>query len=415
MSKPYTIAGLDIGSGFIKMLLVSKKPEGEGFEILGQKQEISLGVRRGVVIDVPKVTEIISSLKEKIEQDFGRKIDSVYVNIGGGHLFCLPSRGLISVSRADQKISEEDIERVLQAARTISLSSHNKEVIEVFPKDFIVDGEGGIKEPTGMQGVRLETDVVALCGFSPYIRNLGQTVLNAGFQSNVLIPAPLANSRAVLTPKERELGVCVLDIGAGTTSLAVFEEENLLHSAVFPIGSANITNDLAICLKTDIGTAERIKIEFGNCRISSFKNEGKYKKEKKIKIDPSLSVEGDRVEREEPLIFSKKLLTDIIEARVSDIFDLASKELKKISRQKLLPAGIVLTGGGAKLPGIKDFAKREFKLPCRIGAPNLFPDFQEDPSLSTLCGLILEGAGVEESPERISGFWNGVLTKLKRL
>ncbi len=404
MSRPHTIAALDIGSGSIKMLLVSKKPEGADFEILGQKQEISSGVRRGVVIDVPKVTEIIFSLKEKMEGDFGKKINNIYVNIGGGHLFCIPSRGLVSVSRADQKISEEDVERVLQAARTISLSSHNKEVIEVFPRDFIVDGEGGIKEPTGMQGVRLETDVVALCGFSPYVKNLSQTVLNAGFQSNVLIPASLASSRAVLTPKERELGVCVLDIGAGTTSLAVFEEENLLHSAVFPIGSANITNDLAICLKTDIDTAERIKIEFGGCRTSSLKNEGKYKKEKKIKI-----------EGEEPLIFSKKLLTDIIEARVSEIFDLALKELKKISRQKLLPAGIVLTGGGAKLPGIKNLAKKEFKLPSRIGTPNLFPDFQENSSLSTLCGLILEGAGAEEYPERVSGFWKELLIKLKKL
>jgi len=412
MSKPYTIAALDIGSGFIKMLLVSKKPEGAGFEILGQREEISLGVRKGVIVDIPKVTKIISSLKKKIEQDFGKKINSVYVDIGGGHLFCLPSRGLVSVSRADQKISEEDIERVLHAARTISLSSHNKEVIEVFPKDFIVDGEGGIKEPIGMQGVRLETDVVALCGFSPYVRNLSKTVLNADFQSNVLIPTFLASSRAILTPKEKELGVCVLDIGAGTTDLAVFEEENLLHGAVFPVGSANITNDLAICLKTDIDTAERIKIEFGDCRVSSLRNKGKSKKEKKIKINPS--IEGDNLE-EEPLIFSKKLLADIIGARVSEIFALASKELKKISRQKLLPAGIVLTGGGAKLPGIKDLAKKELKLPCRIGTPNLFSDFQENPSLSTLCGLVLEGAGGEESSERISGFWKGFLAKLKKL
>ncbi len=413
--RTHIITALDIGSGSIKILAVSKKPEEESFEVLAKEEEISFGVRKGVVIDISKVSEIISSLKEKIEQDFGGKINSVYANIGGGHLFSISSRGLVSVSRADQKISEEDVERVLQAARTISLSSHNKEIIEVFPKDFIVDGEGGIKQPVGMQGVRLETDALALCGFSPYIRNLNQAISDSDFQLNSLIPVSLASSRAVLTPKEKELGTCVLDIGAGTTSLAVFEEENLIHVAVFPVGSANITNDLAICLKTDIDTAERIKLEFGDCRLSS-KSEGKNKEEKKIKIGSSSLIENDRIGEEEPLVFSKKILRDIIGARVSEIFGLASKELKKISRQKLLPAGIVLTGGGAKLPGIKNLAKKDFKLPCRIGTSNLFPDFQNDPSLSTLCGLILEGTeSEEEGSGNTSSFGKGILGKLKKI
>jgi len=404
MPKQPIITALDIGSSAIRILAVARKSNEQDFEILSQRQKISSGVRRGVVVDVPKVSEIIASLKREAEEDLGRKIDSVYTNIGGGHLFCLPSRGLVSVSRADQKISEEDVERVIQASKAISLSS-NQEIINIFPENFIVDGGEKVKMAVGMQGVRLEAEVLALCGFSPYIRNSNQAVLNAGFRFNTLIPSPIAVSRAVLSPRERELGVCVLDIGAGTTNLAVFEEEDLLHAAVFPIGSANITNDLAICLKTDIDTAERIKLEFGSCQTSLFKGEGGYnKKEKKIKI-----------EGEEPLIFSRKTLTDIIEARVLEVFDLALKELKKISRQKLLPAGIVLTGGGAKLPGIKYLAKNKFKLPCRIGVQNLFSDFQEDPSLSTLCGLILEGIDSEEAQESAEGESRGILRKIKKI
>ena len=401
MPKPYLINALDIGSGAIKLLCVAKKPGENYFEILSQIQEPSLGIRKGVVIDVPRVAGIISSLVKKAEEDSGRKIESVYANIGGGHISCTSSRGLVSVSRADQKISEEDIERVLQAAQAISLSS-NKEIIGVFPKEFIVDGESGVKEAVGMQGVRLEAETLVLCGFSPYLKNCSQTILNSGLQINDLIPDSLASARAVLSPREKELGVCVLDIGAGTTDMIVFEEGNLIHTAIFPVGSGHITSDIAICLKTDIDTAEKIKLEFGSCK-AIYQNYQKSKKSgKKIKI-----------EGEESLVFSKKELSDIIEARVSEIFGLIDKELKKISRQRLLPAGIVLTGGGAKLPGIKDLARRELKLPCRIGVSRVFAGFQADPSLSTLCGLIIEGADLEEEQENFSS--SNIWGKLKKI
>jgi len=396
MSKPYIINALDIGSDSIKLLTVSKKFGEADFEILSHNQQTSLGIRKGVVIDVLKVAEIISSLKEKAEQDCGQRIDNVYANIGGGHIFCTSSRGLVSVSRADQKISEEDIARVLQAAQAISLPS-NKEIIEVFPKEFIVDGEGGVKNAIGMEGVRLEAETLILCGFSPYLKNSSQSILKSGLQINYLTLAPLDSARAVLTPREKELGVCILDIGAGTTGLAVFEEGNLIHAAVFPIGSGHITSDIAICLKTDIDTAEKIKLEFGNCLAPP-------KEKKKIKI-----------EGEESLIFSKKTLTDIIEARVSEIFAISNKELKKISRQRLLPAGIVLTGGGAKLPGIKELAKKELKLPCRIGVSQISPAFQEDPSLSALYGLILEGVDSEEEQGNFPNPGKGIRNKLKKM
>ncbi len=414
MSKSHIITSLDIGSSSIKMVSVSKKAEEEGFEILGQEEMPSAGVRKGVVVDPPKVSEIIFSLKGKIEEGLGQRVEDVYVNINGSHLFSVPSRGLVSVSRADQKISKEDIERVIQAAKTISFSSKNKEIIVIFARDFIVDGEKGVKEPAGMEGVRLEVETTAVCGFSPYIRNLNQAVAEAGLEIKASIPTFLASAKAVLTPKEKELGVCVLDIGAGTTNLAVFEEGDLIHSAVFPIGSANITNDLAICLKTDIDTAERIKLEFGNCWPSLAKQKRKSSGGKKIKIG-DFTEESSSSSGEKSLVFSEKELRDIVKARVSEIFDLTAKELKKISRQKLLPAGIVITGGGSKLPGIKELAKKEFQLPVRIGVPNLFSSLENIPESSVLAGLILEGGEAENFSESHSFPVEGILDKLKKI
>ena len=398
MSKGHIITGLDIGSGTIKILSAIKKPKGENFEVLSQNTEVSAGVRRGVVIDVARVAEIINSLIKRAQDDIGRKVNSVYASVGGSHIFCAPSHGTVSVSRADQKISEEDIARVIQAAQTFSLPL-NKEILDVFPKEFIIDGEKGVKEPLGLQGVRLEVDALALGAFSPYLKNLTQVILNSGLQINDLTFASIAGARAVLTPREKELGVVLLDIGAGTTGMAVFEEGNLIHLITFPIGSANITNDIAICLKTDIDTAEKIKLEFGTCLPFSGK---KRPAEKHIKI-----------EREEPLNFSRKALVEIITARVSEIFEEVNKELKKISRKELLPAGIVLTGGGSNILKIKDFCKKELKLPCRIGKPQGFSSLQDDPSLSTVCGLILKGADIEEGAE-FSTPGEGILGKLKK-
>jgi len=375
MSRPYIINALDIGSSSIKLVSVLKKPK--SYEVLAQAQEASLGVRKGVVMEVSKVSEIISSLIKRVESDSGKKIEGVYASVGGSHLFSAPSKGLVSVSRADQKISKEDIERVLLAAQTFSIPSNN-EILEVFPKDFIVDGQGGVKEAVGMNGVRLEADVTVLGGFTPYLRNSNKSISASGINVNYIYPDFLASSKAVLSSREKELGVCVLDIGAGTTGMSIYEEGSLVHGFVFPIGSAHITNDIAVCLKTDIDTAEKIKVEFGSCKRS-----GAEKSEKKINISG-----------EEPIVFSKKALSEIIEARVCEIFDLAYKELKRVSKSEL-PAGVVLTGGGAKIPGLKDLAKKELKLPVRIGRPTSVIEF-DDPALATVCGLVLEASDMEE-------------------
>ncbi len=400
MAKLSIITGLDIGTNTIKILVAQKTPNSE-LEVLSQVREPSAGVRKGVIINVEKVSEIIQSALDKAERESGQRIDSAYVNIGGSHIFSISSHGLVSVSRADQKISKEDIDRVLQAAQTFSLPP-NKEIFDVIPKEFIVDDERGIKEVLGMEGVRLEAEVLALGGFTPYLKNLTQAVLSSNLRIADLVPSPLAAARACLNSREKELGVALLDIGTGTTGLAVFEEGDLIHLAILPIGSSHITNDIAIGFKIDTNIAERIKIEYGSCFLK-----GGNKKEK-IKISG-----------EEPLVFSQKMLTKIIEARISEIFGEINKELKKISRQKSLPAGIVLTGGGSNLPKISELAKKELKLSCRVRRPKGFLNLEENPNLATICGLVLKGIDLEEEKGPGGGwsptFGKGMMAKIKKI
>lgn len=398
MARGRIITGLDIGSSVIKTLVVLDNPKEGQLQVLSQAQEASSGVRKGVVVNIEEVANAINSCLEKAREQSRQKLDEVFVNINGSHIFCIPSRGLVSVSRADQKISQEDIERVLSAAQTFSLSA-NKEILDVIPREFIVDGEKGIKEPFGLKGVRLEVEALALGCFSPYLKNLTQAVLAAGVQINDLFFTPLASARAVLKPREKELGVAVLDIGAGTSSLAVFEEGDLIHMVTFPFGSANITNDIAIVLKIDIDTAEKIKLEFGSCLSQ------KEKKKEKIKRDFTV----------ESLTFPRKKLFDIIEARISEIFNQVNKELKKIGRYALLPSGIVLTGGGANMLKILELAKKEFKLPCRLGLPQGFSSFKEDSTFSTVCGLVLLSLDNQERFHHSFSSDSGFSEKLKKI
>ena len=396
MSKNNLIAALDIGTHTVKLLLVNKKKEEEKPEVITLVQEPSFGVRRGVVIKPETVSEIIRIIVDKIKSETGRKINSVYLNIGGSHLFSTSSRGTVSVSRADGRVSREDVKRVIEAAKTFPLP-FNREILEIIPKEFIIDGQGEIKDVVGLQGVRLETDVIAIGGFEPYKKNLVRAILDCDLQILDIIPSAISAAIAVLSPRQKELGVCLLDIGGGTTSLAVFEEGNLTYLSVLPMGSANITNDIAIALKTDVDTAEIIKIKLGSCILK-----GGWKKEK-------IEIEG-----EEPLIFSQKTLVRVIEARMAEIFQEVKKELKKIEKLGLLPAGIVLTGGGANLPSIVELAKKEFKLPCRIGKPQNFPDLESNPNLATVCGLVMRGIELAEENQRGPGFApSGIKEKIK--
>lgn len=373
MAKSYILTGLDIGSSSIKALIAFKKSNSSDFEILSQVSEPSFGIRRGVVIDIERVSGIIKSVLDKTQKGCGQKIEGVFVNIGGTHIFSTSSHGTVVVSRADQEISQEDIDRVLEAAQTFSLPP-NREILDVLPREFIVDGKKEIKQPLSMRGVRLEVETLVLCAFSPYLKNLSQTVLNTGFQIDGWVISPLASSKAVLTSREKELGVILLDIGARTTGLAMFKEGDLIHTVILPIGSGHITDDIGIGLKTDPDTAERIKLEFGSCLLKGMR------KKKKVKEEGSGEI----------LVFTQDALGKIIDPRISEILEQARKEIKKSAGQEIFPVGVVLTGGGARLPKIKEFAKKILKLPVRIGVPRSFFPVPEDPALSVVCGLVLQ-------------------------
>lgn len=372
------VAGLDIGTYSIKALAIQKKAK--DWEVLSYAEIPSFGLRKGAVVSVDETSKNIQMIMSGLEKDCGKRIASASVNINGSHLYVIPSDGIISVSRADKIISKEDVERVLQATKAINIP-HNEEVLDVFPKEFIIDDQKGIRQPEGLEGTRLEAKVLLLCYFTPYFTNLTQAVLASKMQINDIVPAPLAAAKSVLTPQQKELGVALIDIGAATTSLCVFEEGELLHLAIFPIGSANITNDIAIGLKTDVAIAESIKKQHGTCMFARSDKDKKDTGMKKIEV----------FEKSSSLNFTKKNLVDIIEPRVSEILDLIQKELKKIGRQELLPGGVVLTGGGAKIPKIRDLTKETLKLACEIGEPKGIMGLEDDPSLATVAGLALSG------------------------
>ncbi len=405
MAKGHIVAGLDIGTSSIKALVAQR--QGAEWEVLAYAKMPSLGLRRGAVVNPEEAAKNIQMLMAGVERDLGKRINSVFVNIGGSHLRVTPSDGLISVSRADHIISEEDRDRVLQATRAINIPL-NEEILDVFPTEFIIDEQKGIKQPVGLTGVRLEAKVILLCYFQSYFINLTQAVLAAKLQIDDIVPSPIAAAEAVLTREQKEIGAAVIDIGSATTSLAVFEEGDLIHLAIFPLGSSNITNDIAIGLRTDVAIAEDIKKQHGSCMVASGKDAGSSKKKLEI-ADGAHS-----------LSFTKKQLVSIIEPRVSEILGLMQKELKSINRGELLPGGVVLTGGGAKLPKIKDLAKQQLKLPCQIGLPKGILGLEEDPALATVAGLVMGSSYFDDANEESvfglsAGFLKNWLPKFRRM
>ena len=383
------LSALDLGSSKIKIVLAKESP----LELIFKYEVESEGIRRGVIVDSEKVSSILSSLFKKIKEETGEKVSEVFTCFNGSHLFSLPSKASISVSRADKKISPEDVERVLQAAQEINLSG-NKKAFDFLVKKFIIDGETEVDDPVGLEGLKLEVEIVSFCGFYPYLENHKKSILKSGIEISDIIPSPLASCEAVLTERDKERGVAVIDIGASTTSFSIFEEQNLVHFSVLPVGSMNITNDIAIAFKIDLDLAERIKKEFGTC---SFKG-----KETPIKIE---------IEEGKIFLISKKVLSKVISERMGEIFSQLNQQLKEIKMEKKLPAGVVLTGGGAKLAKIKDLAQEKFSLPVRIGKILNCPSLERELEYSVCWGLILYAQKDKERKERFLG--QSVLDKIK--
>ncbi|MBI2463269.1 MAG: cell division protein FtsA [Candidatus Spechtbacteria bacterium] len=384
MPRDHIVAGLDIGTSMVYTIVAQKRHDVVIPQIIGVGAAPSAGMRRGTVVDADEVIKSIRHSAAEAQRVSGVAIERVYVGVGGTHISCIPSKGVVAVSRADQEISNEDVERVLAAAQAISLPS-NREIVHVFPSEYIVDGEGGLHDAVGMNGVRLEVNTLIVGGSSPYIKILKRCTQEAGLEVAGMVLNSFASSKAVLSKRQKELGVVCIDIGGGTTSLVVFEEGDIVHTAVFPIGSMHITNDIAIGLRTSIDVAERVKKEYG---LALVREASKKETIDLNKIDPQ--EEGTIMRRD---------VAEIVEARLGELFDFSNKELRKIGKEAFLPGGVVLVGGGAKVPLIIDLAKERMRLPVQIGFPREVEgivDSVDDPAFATALGLVFWGLELED-------------------
>jgi len=384
MAKEEIITGLDIGSTTVRVVVGQINPHDNKIQILGAAENPTEGVSKGSITSIEDAVSSISGALEKVERMTGVPVEHAYIGINGSHITSQDSHGVIAVSKSDGEIREEDVERVIEAAQAVA-TPPNYEILHVIPRSFTVDNQKGIKDPIGMTGIRLEVDAQIIQGLSSQIKNLTKCIYRTGIDIDDLVLGILASSESVLTKKQKDLGVALLNIGGATTSLLVFEEGDVLHSAILPVGSGHVTNDIAIGLRTSIDLAEKIKIEYGSALPDEIN------KRDEINL-------GDIDSREEGVV-SQKHVAEIIEARCEELFKMTDKELQKIDRSGLLPAGIVLTGGGAKLNGLVEVAKKEFKLPASLGLPRdlgtTAVDKVNDLNFSTAIGLLYWGAGFD--------------------
>jgi cell division protein FtsA len=371
--------GLDIGTTKISCIIADSNGSGEP-RIVGIGNAPSEGLRRGVVVDLEKTVASITRAVDEAERMAGVPARGVTAGIAGDHIRSINSRGVIAVSRKDNEIAQADVDRVIEAAKAIAIPT-DREIIHVIPQEFIVDDQDGIKDPVGMSGVRLEAEVHIITGAVTSAKNICRSIQRADLKVYDLVLEPLASSHAVLGPDERDLGVVLLDVGGGTTDVAVFYEGSIRHTAIIPFGGANVTNDLAIGLRTPIDKAEQIKIQHG-CALASL-------------VPPeqvvTVSGVGGRADRE----ISRHVLASMIEPRMEEVFVLANKEVKKNHFAELLGGGVVLTGGTSLMPGVVELAEQVFEMPVRLGVPEGFGGLAAnvaDPRFSTGVGLVLHAA-----------------------
>jgi len=348
------ITGLDIGTTKICAIIAEVTSEGK-IDIIGIGISPSNGLRKGIVVDIDKTSRAIDSAIKKAERMAGVDVESVFVGIAGSHISSVNSHGVVAVTGEEKEIANSDIQRVLEAAKIIPLSAE-EEIIHVLAREFIVDGCPGIKDPLGMSGVRLEVETHIIKGSSTSIQNLVKSVLRAGLEVEDIVLEPLASSESVLAEDEKELGVALADIGGGTTDFVVFHEGSIAYTSVLPVGGNHVSNDIAVGLRTPVSEAGKLKINYGSARTANVSSdeyidvlEASGKDKKKIK---------------------RKTLSNVIEPRMEELFNLLNKELNKAGPKDLTPAGLVLTGGSSLLEDATDLASDIVDLPVRIGEPD---------------------------------------------
>ncbi len=381
MSKNQIISAIDIGTTKVTTLIASLAEDSEKINIIGVSSIPSKGLRKSQIVDIDETIESITQSVESAERMAGYSISSSLASISGSHIESINSKGVVAVAEPEGEITANDVDRVIEAARAVSLPSA-REILHVIPRDFRVDSQEGIKDPVGMTGVRLEAEAHIITGSATAMRNISKCVSEIGVEVDSLVFSGLAGAESVLTPTEKELGVVLVDIGGGSTSLAIFVEGALSYSAVLPVGAKNITNDLAIGLRVSLESAEKIKLALSKADKKSEDN------------DDELDVKKLGLSEEVDKLSIKTLTEGIIRPRVNEIFGMIGEELKKSGFGGTTPAGVVVTGGGALTVGLETSCKRSLSLPVRIGYPKGLSGLVDEiksPAYAASWGLINYG------------------------
>jgi cell division protein FtsA len=369
------VVGLDIGT--TKICAVVGEVTDKGLDIVGLGTSPSRGLRKGVVVNIDSTVESIKKAVEEAELMAGMEIDGVFAGIAGGHIKGFNSRGVIAIK--DKEVTAGDIERVIDAAKAVAIPM-DREVIHVLPQEFIIDEQDGIKEPLGMSGVRLEAEVHIVTGAVTSAQNIIKSCNRAGLEVRDIVLQQLASSYAALTEDEKDLGVALIDIGGGTTDIAIFVQGSIWHTAVLALGGNHLTNDIAVGLRTPASEAEKIKKKYG-CALTSL-------------VRPEESIEVTSVGGREPRTLSRQVLAEIVEPRAEEIFTLAKREIEKAGYLEMIPSGVVVTGGSVILEGMPELAEQIFDLPVRRGTPRNIGglvDIINSPMYTTGVGLVMYG------------------------
>jgi cell division protein FtsA len=371
------IVALDIGTSKIVVIVAEAAPDGTGFEVIGLGQHPSRGLKRGVVVNIESTVNSIQRALEEAELMANVKIREVITGIAGSHVKSFNSHGMVAIK--DKEVAPMDVERVLETARAVSIPT-DQQILHILTQEFIIDGQEDVREPVGMSGVRLEVKVHIVTGAVSAAQNIMKCVRRCGLEVRDLILQPLASATAVLTEDEKDLGVCLVDIGGGTTDLAVFVQGAIRHTAVIPIAGDQITNDIAMALRTPTAAAEEIKIAHG-CALRQM-------------ADADQLVEVPGVGDRGPRQLSRHTLAEVIEPRVEELFTLIQAELRRSGFEELLSSGIVLTGGTSAMSGMLELGEEIFHMPVRVGVPNYRGGLSEvvrNPRFATGMGLLISG------------------------
>lgn len=399
--KEDLLVGLDIGT--TKICAVVGEPTREGLDIVGIGTHPSVGLRKGVVVDIESTVESIKRAVEEAELMAGCEINSVYTGIAGGHIQGFNSQGVIAIK--SREVTQPDVDRVIDAAKAVAIP-FDREVIHIIPQEFIIDDQTGIHNPLGMSGVRLEARVHIVTGAVTSAQNIVKCCNRAGLDVCDIVLESLASAEAVLTPQERKLGVALVDFGGGTSDLAIFADSSIRHTSVLSLGGNNLTNDIAVGLRTPIEEAEKIKQRFG-CALTSM-----IQKDETIQVP---SVGGSK-----PRVLSRKMLGEIIEPRIEEICTLLHRAMVRSGCIENVASGTVFTGGSASLPGLNELAEQIFNMPVRTGSPNHvggLADVVRNPMYATGVGLVLYALRSKPKKHfriRQNNIFNRLLDRMRR-